>query len=146
MLNTGGAKIRRVPDKMAQLTVTSIQVDRISLKWSDLTDTSTGNSAITAYVLLYDNAGATIDFELLNTLATEFTATGLTGGQDYRFTVQACNVYGCGAASDSITVKASDVPDQIDAATTTASGSDIIIDWQEPSANFKSNLEYEIVL
>jgi hypothetical protein len=44
-----------------------------------------------------------------------------------------------------LSVTASDVPDQIDMAVTSIDGTNVIINWDTPSANFASILEYEIV-
>lgn len=59
--------------------------------------------------------------------------------------MQACNVYGCGELSDSVSVLASDVPDQIEPVVTSITGTDVIIDWNTPSDNFATILEYAII-
>ena len=134
-----------MPDQMPQITPSQVQEDQVSLSWTSLSGTSTGNSEITAYALYFDDATGSITHLLQSTTGTSFTATGLTGGQNYQFHVKACNIYGCGLASDAITVRTSDVPDQIDTLTTSIEGTDVKVAWLEPDANFEPILEYEVV-
>ena len=110
VINTDGARVRRIPDKMAAVTYSDLREDQVTLSWTILTGESTGNSDITSYKLMYDNSQPSIDFVLIDDLVTTFTATGLIGGSLYRFQVSACNVYGCGLASDPVQINASDVP------------------------------------
>ena len=51
---------------MTQVSVSSLQEDRVTLTWSELFGSEAGNSAVTSYVLYYDNASMTVDFELLD--------------------------------------------------------------------------------
>lgn len=131
---------------MSQVTVTLLQEDMITLTWVTLVEgPETGNSDLTSYQLYYDDATAVIDFLLYDSLGTEFTVTGLVGGETYSFAIQACNIYGCGDISDALQVIASDVPDQTTAVTTTIDGTNVVIDWPVPDNNYKEILEYDIV-
>jgi hypothetical protein len=64
-----------------------------------------------SYNLYWDNASGTTVYELVDSLVTSFTVTGLTGGLNYSFKVRARNVYGYGQQfSTELLVQASDLP------------------------------------
>jgi len=69
----------------------------ITVQWTALTGTQTGNSPILSYNLYWDNSSGTAVYELTDSFVTTFTVTGLTGGQNYIFKVRARNVYGYGS-------------------------------------------------
>jgi len=94
--NSIGARIRVSPSQMAAPTIVLQTDTTIKVKWVELIGTQTGNSPILSYNLYWDNASGTTVYELLDALVTEFTVTGLTGGQNYSFKVRARNVYGYG--------------------------------------------------
>ena len=96
---------------MGIVTVTSKLQTEISLAWTPLTSTATGNSLITSYNLYWDNASGVTNIEVIDSLVTAHTLTGLVGGQTYLFKVRAKNIYNYGDFSSEISVLASDVPD-----------------------------------
>jgi len=96
---------------MGIVTVTSKLQTEISLSWTALTGTATGNSAILSYNLYWDNALGTTNIEVIDSLVTSHTLTGLVGGQNYLFKVRAKNIYDYGDFSSEVSVLASDVPD-----------------------------------
>jgi hypothetical protein len=61
--------------------------------------------------LYWDNGSGTTNIELINSLVTSYTVTGLTGGATYMFMVRASNIYGYGAFSNVLSVVPSDIPD-----------------------------------
>lgn len=97
--NSSGAKIRSVPSVMSTPTQGPSSDTDISVTWSSLTGTATGNSAILSYDLYWDNGSGTINIELTDSLVTSYTVSGLTGGATYLFKVRARNIYGYGAFS-----------------------------------------------
>ena len=58
-----------------------------------------------------------------------FTITGLLSGNTYEFKVRARNQVGYGDFSNTVSVLASQVPDQPLAPTTTRTGDNILIAW-----------------
>ena len=72
VVNSTGANTRRVPDKMAEITVTGKTENEIKISWTALTGTQTGNSVILGYTLYFDNASGTSNIELVDTLLTSF--------------------------------------------------------------------------
>lgn len=94
--NTDGARIRITPSQMAAPTIVLQTDTTIQVKWVELSGAQTGNSPILSYNLYWDNASGSSVYELVDSLVTTFTVTGLTGGLNYSFKVRARNVYGYG--------------------------------------------------
>ncbi|MGA2304552.1 MAG: fibronectin type III domain-containing protein [Acidimicrobiales bacterium] len=69
---------------------------QVSLSW---TPGSTGESAITNYVISYSSGGSYVTFTHSASTATSATVTGLTNGTAYTFKVAAVNSQGTGATS-----------------------------------------------
>jgi Fibronectin type III domain/Putative Ig domain len=69
---------------------------QVSLSW---TPGSTGQSAITNYVISYSSGGSYVPFTHAASAATSATVTGLTNGTPYTFEVAAVNSQGTGATS-----------------------------------------------
>ena len=63
--------------------MTSVSDSSISLSWTGLTGTDTGNSAITSYNIYWDNGSGTLNLPLMDSLVTSYTISGLTGGTTY---------------------------------------------------------------
>lgn len=102
-----------------------------SISWSAPSDD--GGSVVTGYRVVYDQGSNSYTEADDNVAGTQFTKTGLTAGQAYKFKVQACNAIGCGADSVEFTVIAATVPSEPDPPTTTASADSIEIAWTAPS-------------
>lgn len=83
--NSAGARIRRIPDKMNTPFLVSRTTATMTIRWAALTAPATGNSPITAYNLYWDNGSGDVSIELADTLITEYSLTGLTGGVFYKF-------------------------------------------------------------
>jgi hypothetical protein len=81
---------------MAAPTIVLQTDTTIQVKWVELSGAQTGNSPILSYNLYWDNASGSSVYELVDSLVTTFTVTGLTGGLNYSFKVRARNVYGYG--------------------------------------------------
>ena len=71
----------------------------MTVAWTSLTGTATGNSAITAYDLRWDSASGSTIYLLSESLITSFTVTGLTAGTTYKYKVRGKNIYGYGTYS-----------------------------------------------
>jgi hypothetical protein len=69
---------------------------QVSLSW---TPGSTGQSAITNYVITYSAGGSYVTFTHSASTVTSATVTGLTNGTPYTFEVAAVNTQGTGATS-----------------------------------------------
>jgi hypothetical protein len=104
----------------------------VVVEWGAVTDAGlpTGNSAVTAYELLWDNgdSGLTtfVPLTLTTDLATSHTIVGVTEGASYRFVVRAVNIYGTGADSSEATIRASDVPSRMNTVSTTRSSLSVL--------------------
>lgn len=97
---------------MSVPTLVAKSEDEISIQWGTLSGSTAGDSTVTTYDLYWDNNSGTPNIQLINSLITSYTVSGLTGaGASYKFKVRAHNVYGSGAFSTILTVLASDVPD-----------------------------------
>lgn len=59
-INTSGALVRTTPSSMSTPTVTSKSTTSITIQWTALTGTSTGNTDITKYELVWDNGSGTL--------------------------------------------------------------------------------------
>jgi hypothetical protein len=95
---------------MGPLSVVMKTETEITLVWSGLSGVSTGNSAITAYTLYWDDNTGTVDSMLVKDIVTTFHVQGTTGGLVYKFKVSASNIYGESESSDELEQLASDVP------------------------------------
>jgi len=113
--SSAGATVASVPTQMAipTLDLAASTDAQVTLRWTALTGAAAGNSAVIAYSLLWDQGDATRagpDTPLMDSLATSYLVTGVSGGDPYRFTVSARNVYGPGASSPVLTVVPTDAP------------------------------------
>jgi hypothetical protein len=130
---------------MGPISVLSKTETEISLAWSALKGVLTGDSAITEYILYWDNGTGVVDILLTNQNILNYRVKGTTGGVTYRFAVAASNVYGQGLTSDVLVSLASDVPDIIPIVATSIVGTDVLVTWSMPDPNFEPLLEYDIV-
>lgn len=113
--SSAGATVASVPTQMAipTLDLAASTDAQVTLRWTALTGAAAGNSAILAYSLLWDQGDATRagpDTPLMDSLATTYLVTGVSGGDPYRFAVSARNIYGAGAFSPVLTVVPTDAP------------------------------------
>lgn len=76
----------------------------ISITWSALTGTASGDSTILSYNLYWDNGSGTTSIQLTDSLTTSWTVSGVVSGQSYKFKVRARNIYGYGSFSNAITI------------------------------------------
>jgi hypothetical protein len=113
--------------------------------WTELTGTATGNSAILSYNLYWDNGTGNSNIELVDSLQTNFTVTGLTGGVNYKFKVRARNIYGYSDFSDEYFVWSTDVPGKPQIPTVLLSSTNVVITWVSPFPHFAIIDSYEIL-
>lgn len=143
--NTSGAKIRKVPDQMAQPSLNVFSTDTtIILYWSSVSGSSAGNSDVLSYNLYWDAGSGTANIELTDTLVTSYTIYGVTGGQPYIFKLRARNIYGYGDFSNTLTISPSDVPGKMDMPTVELSGTDVKVSWTAPTSHSSSITAYDI--
>jgi hypothetical protein len=79
-VNTSGARIRRIPSTMAIPTLVSYTDTSISIQWTALASPDNGNSAILAYVVQMEAGSGNGFNDILSTIATSLTLSGLTSG------------------------------------------------------------------
>lgn len=142
--NLGSARIRSKPVQMADPIITSYSDSQIVVSWTALTGTDTGNSPITSYNLYWNDGTGDADIQVLNALVTSYTFGGISGSLTYKFKVRAQNIYDYGDFSNVTSIVALDVPGKVGIATVTLSGTDVIVDWDEPNTHYSSILEYTV--
>ena len=127
-------------------TLVTRTIDSITVEWLPLTGNSTGNSSIISYDLRWDSGSGQTIYQLSDSLVTNYTVTGLTGGINYTFMVRAMNIYGYGAYSSNVTIEASDVP-QVMAILNTSivSGTYIRVQWTAPFDSYDPITAYSIM-
>ena len=97
---------------------------------------SNGGAAITGYVVTPYKAGVAQTAQTFNSTATSETATGLTNGSSYTFTVAAINGVGTGAASaQSNAVTPATVPGAPTIGTATYGNTTASVGWTAPASN-----------
>jgi hypothetical protein len=118
----------------------------MKISWSAQSGSATGNSAITAYELYWDNNSGTSNILLTSSTAASHTVSGLVGGKAYKFKVRSQNIYGESAFTSELTVTASSVPAQPAAPSTSigAAATDIVITWSAPDDNHNSITGYTV--
>ncbi|MFM7819584.1 MAG: fibronectin type III domain-containing protein, partial [Actinomycetota bacterium] len=99
-----------VPSAPLDLTVTNIDLNKVSLSWS--LPTSNGGSSVTDYIIEYSNNSGDTWSVFDDGLATMRSqdVTGLTNAVFYIFRVSAVNISGTGAPSTATTSVAPGVP------------------------------------
>ena len=70
--NSEGVRIRRIPSKMGPIQVLLKTDTEITLSWSILTGTQTGNAVITSYNLYWDNNSGVSNILLASGIITQF--------------------------------------------------------------------------
>jgi len=106
-------RVRTVPTIMQpvnrgdQTTETQVEVNWLALS----SEAEIGNSPILSYQLVWDKATGTANIVASSTMQLTKLLIGLTPGQDYKFKVCARNIYGCGPYSQTVTIRASSIPD-----------------------------------
>mmetsp|Transcript_9442 Transcript_9442/g.8982 ORF Transcript_9442/g.8982 Transcript_9442/m.8982 type:complete len:418 (+) Transcript_9442:1180-2433(+) len=116
----------------------------ISVQWSTLSGSNAGDSTILSYELQWDDATGTVSIQLIDSLVTTYTVSGLVPGLTYKFHVAARNIYGYGPYSLELSVEASDVPDQVAIPVVTTVATDVKVDWDAPDSNSNAIDQYEI--
>ena len=136
------------PTKGAQSSETQLEVD-----WVALTSTAdTGDSSILSYHLQWDSgsSGATftdlVGYPSNSLVLTYLVSSGVSSGNTYQFRVRAKNLYGWGAYSTVLSLKASSVPDQPSAVSTAKDGLNVRISWTAPADNSETITAYQILI
>lgn len=127
------------PLRDSTLTSTS----QITVTWSALSLANSGYAAVLSYHLQWDagtSGSSWVDLvgsSVASTALTFTVTTNVIAGRTYNFRVRARNVWGWGAYSNSIAVKAATRPGDMQAVTTsidTATGG-VKIQWVAPASN-----------
>jgi len=84
-INTVGAKVRQVPDKMSQPFLVTRTKTTMTVRWNILNAPATGNSNILSYNLFWNNGNGDLTTQLVDSLVTDYSLTGLIGGTIYSF-------------------------------------------------------------
>lgn len=116
------------------------------IRWVALVAPLSGNSPVLTYNLFWNNGQGEINIELADSLITEYSLTGLTGGTFYKFQVRASNIYGYGERSDVSIIEASDVPDVMAIMSTRIEGTKFQFEWTSPIDNFDPVDEFELMI
>jgi hypothetical protein len=77
---------------------------------------------------------------------SSYTATSLTLGTNYEFTVEARNQFGYSSISSTFSILHAIAPSQPTAPTTSVSGSNIVISWNLPTENGSSVTSYLVTI
>lgn len=97
------------------------------------TVTATGGSAITSYNLEYNGGSGTVFSEIIgetsDSLLTTTAKSSLTAGTTYTFRYRVKNIHGWSGYSPTVDILCAKVPDTPAAATTSVSGTNVVIDW-----------------
>lgn len=146
------ATVETVPGTMAIPTRGSLtSSSQVHIEWAQMTtQAETGDSAITSYVLYWDQGtGNDVDFtevigETSSYLSQTYTIdSGITTLTSYRFKVAAKNKWGQGVFSPILTIIAYRTSDPPNKPVITVDGTDVVISWNKPDA---SVTEYEIMI
>ena len=152
--NVAGATVKTVPTQMAAPTKgASSSETQLEVDWVALSLTSeTGDSPILSYHLQWDSGSSGVTFTDLvgypsNSLVlTYLISSGVSSGNTYQFKVRAKNLYGWGAYSTVLSLKASSVPDQPAAVTTSKDALNVRITWVAPADNSEAITAYQILI
>jgi len=123
---------------------------KIAIAWSTLSDLATGGDSltITSYELEWYDTANTIWAPLQGAVGSESTLTtfehnsGITAGADYQYRVRAYNQYGPGPYSDTVTIKADHIPDQVTGVATSIENTNVKIAWNLPTENHATVVSY----
>jgi predicted phage tail protein len=120
-----------VPNAPASLTATDGNGE-VVLTWPAVTGANTGGSPITGYEVRVHLAGDAAYTSHIVTGLT-YTATGLTNGQNYWFSVRAINAYGeSDSAWSGTTTPAAVAPGAPTAVTATPGNTSVAVSWTAP--------------
>lgn len=131
--NTEGAKIRTEPNKaLNPLKGSQTNQSQVEVIIQETTQgIESGNSAILAYELVWNNGSGLTDIIVSENLESSRILSGLIQGTDYVFKTRARNIYGYGEFSDEVTIRAASVPDVMLQVSTFEVGTDILVSWPE---------------
>ena len=121
------------PDPLSEGPATNDS--QIEVTWTPLVDPYTGYDTITKYQIFWDNGSdgtdwAPIATQELGSITYSYTkADGISSGDPYKFKFRAFNQHGQGLDSPVATIYASARPEAPPSATTSVTGTDLVIAW-----------------
>ena len=119
---------------------TGTTTTQININWDTIGSPQDGDSPVTSYSMEWDvgSNGLTWVREigyLSNSLLTSFTVTdNILIGHAYQFRLRAKNIWGWGAYSEVVIIKAARIPEQMTAPATSVDSEtgDFVISWTQP--------------
>lgn len=152
--NTVGALIEVEPHQMQQpQNGDGTSQSQIVVNWEALPDLeSKGGVDVISYNLQWDKATNGQEwFDVIghNPVSLDLTTTqtvNIVGGSWYQFRVRAENIHGLGPFSDSISIKAAQIPDRVSTPATTEilPTGEVQITWSEPHDGYQQITAYTI--
>lgn len=141
-----GAVIITYPD--APLDVIEVVESRtptsITIQWTE--GFANGGSPVIDYRINYDEATAIYVVLAENHLTTTITASSLTSGLNYKFTVEARNEFGYSQLSAEVIILCAAKPDSPTTPTTTVVFDKVVLDWEAPNDNGTPITKYEVYI
>jgi hypothetical protein len=141
-----GAYYTRVPDSPINLAEDISQRTSTTdgLTWDD--GTNNGGVAIIDYRINMRVQGGTYSEIASGIITKSYTATGLVLGTTYEFTVEARNSVSFSSPSNSVTILHALLASAPNAPTITNIGTNVVIDWTEPSNNGAAITSYSVLI
>ena len=99
---------------------------------------------MTAYQLVWDNSLGDVSIVAYQGMDLSKVLVGLVLGSDYQFKVRAQNVYGFGEFSDTVTIRASTIPNTMNIVESNTVLQAVVISWEEPGNGGDDLLAYDL--
>ena len=116
----------------------------IGLTWSD--GVSNGGLTVEDYRISQRVQGGSYSIIATSIATKAYTATGLTLGTTYEFSIEARNSNGYGLPSTDFTILHAISPESPSAPTTANSGTSVVIDWTAPNNNGATITSYVVTI
>ena len=128
--------------------ITSYTDSQITLTWTALTGTASGNSDILSYNVYWnDGTGSPATLPITDSNVLTATYSGLKQGALYIFKVRARNIYDYAAVTDfsnPVSVTTIDIPGKMAIPTVTLSSTTVTVTWVQPSAHSSTITSYDL--
>ena len=99
---------------------------------------------MTAYQLVWDNSLGDVSIVAYQGMDLSKLVVGLVLGSDYQFKVRPQNVYGFGELSDTVTIRASTIPNTMNIVESNTVLQAVVISWEEPGNGGDDLLAYDL--
>lgn len=120
----------------------------VVLDWFTIEEENNGGSEILGYEIYVEHDSDQTQTFTMTPTDTQYTVTGLTGGETYKFSIAGYNKYGVGTVYPipTLEVVAAQQPDAVSQVTVVISGNYALITWDEPFANFSPVTGYYVYI